>query len=439
MEAGSVKKGGSLVAFTVQRAVEESNDYKSDLYLLARNGRVRRLTAPGDVRDYLWMEDGTLLFTSRGGEEEREIGEGEGTRICCWNEKSGVGPYGVVLPRAHAELLYADETHILFAAWHTLAASHKIQQSIEAAPLESVDVFDEIPFWMNGAGITNRRRRGLYCYDRSNGRTVRLTQDQFDVEQVSIRGGQVLYTGCLNRDRRTGVSEIRLYDLASGTDRQLLDGSGYDFSYAGLWNGTAIMMAVPNSSLSAKTDGDFFRINLESGEVSLFARYGHSCCTPGGTSSDMRLGAVNAVATDGGSLYFVSHRKGDTCLCRLDQDGHIEEGLTGQGSCDSFDVRGGRVIVCGMFGDRICELYENGVQLTHFSDAFYAEHAVSTPEPYSFTDSDGYDIHGWCIKPVNYRPGQSHPAVLQIHGGLRAMYGSVFYHGMQVLAASQDF
>ena len=89
-----------------------------------------------------------------------------------------------------------------------------------------------------------------------------------------------------------------------------------------------------------------------------------------------------------------------------------------------------------MYHDRICELYENGVRLTHFNDAFFETHTVSSPEVHRFVDDDGYEIHGWCIKPADYEPGKKYPAILQIHGGPRIIFGNVFYHEMQVMAAS---
>lgn len=430
-----ISPDGELVAFAVQHILEEQNRYESDLYLLTRDGRTQRLTCFGDVRNYLWDEDGTLLFSSRGG----TAAAGAGTALYAWTREDGVTPAGIILPEAGAELIHADAKRILFAAGHTLPADHPIQREIEAQPLDTVDVFDELPFWMNGAGVINRSRRGLYCYDRASGGTVRLTQDQFDTELISVQGDLALYTGCLNQGRKPIHSEVRLHNLATGEDKLLLPAGGYDFSYVGLWNGAAIMAAVPGSQLSAKIDCDFFRIDLETGAVTLFAPFGHACCAPGGAASDMRLGALNAVAVDGDSLYFVSHLEGSARLCRLNRDGSITENLTGEGSCDSLDARAGRLVVCGLFGDRLCELYEDGVQLTHFNDTFFAQHKVSTPEPYRFVDEDGYEIHGWCIKPVDYRPGQSYPAVLQIHGGPRVMYGSVFYHEMQVLAAAGYF
>lgn len=57
------------------------------------------------------------------------------------------------------------------------------------------------------------------------------------------------------------------------------------------------------------------------------------------------------------------------------------------------------------------------------------------PEEIEFTAQDGWNVHGWILKPVGYQPGEKYPLVLQIHGGPHSMYGNTFFHEFQLLAA----
>lgn len=59
---------------------------------------------------------------------------------------------------------------------------------------------------------------------------------------------------------------------------------------------------------------------------------------------------------------------------------------------------------------------------------------LSRPERFSF-ESDDLSLDGWILKPPGFDPGQSYPAVLQIHGGPMAMYGDCFFHEFQFLAS----
>ena len=44
------------------------------------------------------------------------------------------------------------------------------------------------------------------------------------------------------------------------------------------------------------------------------------------------------------------------------------------------------------------------------------------------------EIDGWVIEPVGYDPNQSYPAILDVHGGPKTVYGTPFFHEMQLWA-----
>jgi len=44
-------------------------------------------------------------------------------------------------------------------------------------------------------------------------------------------------------------------------------------------------------------------------------------------------------------------------------------------------------------------------------------------------------IHGWIMKPPEFKSNKKYPLILQIHGGPHVMYGNSFYHEFQYLAA----
>lgn len=428
---------GKRVAFTVQRADAVADRYKSDLYLLEESGQYRRLTQWEDVQDCLWTAEGELLFSSRHGLEP----EVEGTQIYCWDWGSDRPSLDCLIPGPAAQLLWAGKETLLFAATSRNEAEHALQREIEAAGEGRVDVFDELPFWSNDQGVTNRKRRGLYRFDRASGKSARLTDQWFDVEQTAVSddGEMILYSGCGYRGNRPASSEIRLCRTDGCDDRRLVEAGAYDFIFLTLWGDEGVMFAVPDSELHQKMDGDFFRIDLKTGKVSLLTAYGKGAARGGGVTTDARLGTLTTGVVDGDSLYFTSDLAGSSILCRLDRDGTITEGLTGTGSCDSFDVKKGRLVLCGMYGNRPGELCEQGKQLTHFNDDYFSRYTVSHPEACHFADEDGIEIEGWCLRPADYQPGKKYPAVLEIHGGPRAMYGPVFHHEMQALAGNGYF
>jgi len=73
------------------------------------------------------------------------------------------------------------------------------------------------------------------------------------------------------------------------------------------------------------------------------------------------------------------------------------------------------------------------------NEAFYEGKFISHPEYLTFTNSDGVDIEGFIMKPIDYIPGRKYPGVLEIHGGPNVAYGDAWVHEMQVFASKGYF
>ncbi|MCB7430123.1 S9 family peptidase, partial [Erysipelatoclostridium ramosum] len=89
----------------------------------------------------------------------------------------------------------------------------------------------------------------------------------------------------------------------------------------------------------------------------------------------------------------------------------------------------------GMQDMRLQELYvcdihgENRRQLTGFNEEFFAGKDIRPCVPCNFTQ-DGMELYGWVLEPKGYDPKKSYPAILDIHGGPKTVYGEVYYHEM---------
>ena len=53
-----------------------------------------------------------------------------------------------------------------------------------------------------------------------------------------------------------------------------------------------------------------------------------------------------------------------------------------------------------------------------------------------FKARDGFDLHGWILKPAGFDPSQTYPSILEIHGGPQTQYGNMFMHEFHYLAAA---
>jgi dipeptidyl aminopeptidase/acylaminoacyl peptidase len=74
-------------------------------------------------------------------------------------------------------------------------------------------------------------------------------------------------------------------------------------------------------------------------------------------------------------------------------------------------------------------------QLTHVNKDWKNEVEISAAEPISFKAPDGWDVHGWIMKPAGFEEGKKYPTILEVHGGPHAMYANTYFHEFQTLTA----
>lgn len=74
-------------------------------------------------------------------------------------------------------------------------------------------------------------------------------------------------------------------------------------------------------------------------------------------------------------------------------------------------------------------------QLTAINEWVQTERHVSIPEHLCVETAPGVMIDGWVIKPVDFDSSKTYPAILDIHGGPKTVYGTIFFHEMQYWAS----
>ncbi|WP_332648603.1 S9 family peptidase [Lysinibacillus sp. 54212] len=72
--------------------------------------------------------------------------------------------------------------------------------------------------------------------------------------------------------------------------------------------------------------------------------------------------------------------------------------------------------------------------LTSFNEAVVQEVTFSEPEPIVYKTSAG-DVHGWIMKPTQFKEGEKYPLIVEVHGGPHTMYANSFFHELQLLAS----
>ncbi|MGZ6389742.1 MAG: prolyl oligopeptidase family serine peptidase [Ktedonobacterales bacterium] len=74
-------------------------------------------------------------------------------------------------------------------------------------------------------------------------------------------------------------------------------------------------------------------------------------------------------------------------------------------------------------------------RLTQLNAALFSEVELARPVEMTFNAPDGWELQGWVMRPASAAPDAKLPAILEIHGGPMAMYGSSFFFEFRLLAA----
>lgn len=427
----SFSPDGSMAAYVVSVADREKNGYKGDLYVYdLKTEKNLKLTGGGDAKTYTWTPDNTLLFPAdRSSKKQEEKKESTSFYEIC--------PCGGEAGEAFSVPYLATAIQALPDGRYLLTVKH---DNYKETRKSSYEVIDELPFWGNGMGFTNAKRTRYAVYNRETKETAWVADEWTECIQYSVFGNLLLYTAYPWKQGVLGMMPgIYLYDLKTGVTKTLLEPETRRTGAITLLNEReAIVAALDSAEQDFTKYCDFYKLNLSDGSMELLTAYDASIASSS-VGSDARFGAGRSQKAVDGEYYFISTVDDFSYLYKLGQDGTVSAPLTKGSSCDSFDMAGGHLLSCEFQGLKIAELYLDGKQITHLNDWLTEEYSVSVPEAFSFTAKDGYEIHGWVMKPAGYQEGVKYPGILHIHGGPRTVFSDVFHHEMQVWANAGYF
>ncbi|MDQ2070262.1 S9 family peptidase [Natronospira bacteriovora] len=284
----------------------------------------------------------------------------------------------------------------------------------------------------------------------------RITQGDWDfgTPAWSADGDALFFSGLLEEDADWRFGESHIYrltiDAGAGDVEQLTEGRRNRgtpmVSPDGRWLAfTGNEHREPGLSYSLS---ELYVMPLEGGEErKLSGDYDRSVAD--GTSGDMASPAGTGRriqwAPDSESLWFTTAKDGQTQLARAEREGGVHL-LTDYpaGDLQAFSLAGERIALLWGNPEQPFDLYlagsdslperERWDRLTALNDALLQGRRFAPYEEVWYESFDGKDIQGWVIRPDDFDPRRSYPAILYIHGGPHAMYGTTFFHEFQTLA-----
>ncbi len=487
--------------FLIKQANMEDNCYDSDLYQL-KDGQLNRLTATGKINDFT-LQDGAILFPALRDKKDLEAVKA-GKPLTVWYRLTpGLGEAleWKRLPCSVRETAWMDDEHFFFTAaysrqWEELLAS--CNGNMEAAlkarkENEDFRVFEEIPFWSNGAGDTDGVRSRLYYY--SEGQIYPLCGTTADVRGLSLspekktlaffyqvfEGKRGMSNQLMTLDvaavQELAAQKAAATEQANESDNATMAGQGrtatnenaagqpqadwqtgssewYDLmkqhdlcpesdcpSYRGVdfvSETKAVVTVSRRIRYGNNENAGFLLWNLKTDEASLIYD-GDPYTRSASEGSDCRMGMIGSdLIFDEDGFVMISTVIHHTPLVHVSYTGEIRE-ITGMEMVmEALPADDGYTVIA-MVGDDGNEIYHvspdgNFTALTDLNSHLTKEYNVITPESFTFTNENGLEITGWVIAPAGMERGKKYPTILDVHGGPKTVYGPHFFHEMQYWA-----
>lgn len=417
-------KAGQRAAFITTICDTETNGYRKELWLYD-GGAVSRANTPENHAFYQWEDDDTILV----GWKRRGV-----THLGRLNVTNNFLAEEWDLPFQAKSVLPLPDGRFAVTVM-------KDRNACEAGIHEAFEIFDELPLRQNAEGYTSGWRCELSIYDPATGGFTSVASAPFDVERVALTpdGKSLVYSGRAYQDMRFLDHAIWRYCLDSGEKQEVL--SQKEKMFLGCFacdNEGVVYSATDCQPYGFGQIKYLYRFEFATGRTSVF----YECQRNTGLSeviSDGRRGELSQFCLRDKNLYVGSTWGYQNHVFRVTPEGEFQKVLHMDGSVDALDITGeGSLLVIAHQGQRLQELYrvENGgtVRVTDFNEAFYQRAKPVKPEHFVY-QNDGVDLDGWVLLPDGFDAAKTYPAILDIHGGPRLVYGEIYFHEMQAWCA----
>ncbi len=194
----------------------EENDYYSDIYLLTDKKDAEKLTTSGNISVYCWKNDKEILFSKK--EKDADKLFPPQTKFYSISLDGKEEKEEFTIEKAVKEIIpIGAEKFIIKAAHNINEDTFRKMSEEERKEQKDYEVVDEIPFWLNSAGYTNKKRNHLYVYDSKLNKLKDFTDEFSNVEFFHVKEDKkkVLFITNTFSDKMELYTELYEFDTES--------------------------------------------------------------------------------------------------------------------------------------------------------------------------------------------------------------------------------
>lgn len=290
---------------------------------------------------------------------------------------------------------------------------------------------NQLPYYFNGSGFITEKRTYLGVYQLKDGTIKLITQDDFDVDHVSVNPSldTIYFTGQPFKD--FGQPGRQLYTCSVNTLKPKVEEASLNYSIRDVWflGDKPVVLATDR-----KTYGNNESSQLYTLEKGLKPWLNPDLSIGNTIGSDVRyLGSKKVI--QGPTITFTVTEKDHSALYQLNHEG-LKKIQDVEGSLDGLIEVNDHFVAVYLGITSLQEVvtfkpHQPMKNLTRKNAFLNKEFKTFTPTPVT-VDVKSHQVEGFIILPETKG---NVPAILDIHGGPKTVYGAVYYHEMQVWAS----
>jgi len=425
--------------FAMTRINAGKNSYETCLYV-SDGRKTQQLTSGREDGTFAFADENSVLIL-------RPDKSRSGINSAFWRMPldGGEAVHEFDLPLAVTSFRALNEKYWLMEAtvdlnhpqYHALKEEERKKADARKKDEEDYQVLEEYPFWWNGKGYVDKTRHALFLVDRTTHQITAVSPHSMDVDSVDCRDGRILYSGIRFTSSKGVHADVLEYDAGTGKNRTLYGRRRLEIQRVFYQNGAPMVLGTYGRDYGPDENPKLYR--LKDGEAELVLDLDLSI----GSSliTDVCYGEGRDIETLPKSTYLLITEGHGSSLMKLENSA-LKKVWEPDGGIVDFTILKDGILAVGLFGQKLEELYllkgGRSARITAFNEDCLKDRYVAVPQKCTVAKKP-FAIEGWVLAPYGYDPKGKYPAILDIHGGPRCAYGTVFMHEMQYWASQGCF
>lgn len=430
-------------AFVQTTVHEEENEYRSTIYVGDLEGNAVPFTSgKGRATSPRWSPEGSkLAFVSNRNEKSQlyvmPVNGGEAEQVTfCKN-----GARGPVWSPCGTKILFSTSVE---SAEDLHSTSSKSEEKKKPEPL----VVEKMRYKSDAKGFLDNKNDHLAILDLKTKEVSLLTEGDRDYGSAawSPDGTKIAFVANLEENPDVSlVSDVYVMDVQSKEKKKITHSNGFfstisfspDGQYLGFlghekeFHSATLTRVWVTQIATGETHCLTENLDVEVGDVAI-GDFHSGNVNPGLMWTEESEGFYFLMSDQGATGIYFGSLDGSMYPIHLpDEHVYAVSMLT-----DTHEA-----IVGVSNSTDPGELYhldfrsQTRTQLTKVNETWKNEVELSVAEPIRYKAPDGWDLHGWIMKPAGFEEGKKYPTILEVHGGPHAMYANTYFHEFQTLTA----